>query len=561
MRTPDAPPQRPADPTSPQLSLPQLLALAVGALLAGVLHRAVLGGFTQIFSLGVGFPLFVLFLTTCWLGLSLFWKKPLNAQAYILLFPLLFFAVMVFVRASFVLTLVNVFWSFFLILVIARISFAERIQALHLGDYLLMFLLPFRFLEPATRTLSDLTSSVVQPLGQLGRSLEALRGLLMALPFLFLFTVLFIAADGTFAAFFQGMGTFDDRLLSTTLSMVFFSLFYLGAFSFVYRNRPEQSQDTPIASNQDQREKTISPLTGATLLGSVAILFLIFLLVQLRYLFGGMDNIHYEGFTFAEYTRRGFIELTLVGFITFFMLFLTEKAVLGTEPMHPPRYFKMVSGALVLLVLLIISSAFHRLYLYEQAYGLTETRFYGYVFVAFLISSFCWLLVKIFREWSDQRFALGVFVLTLLFLAGLNILNPDRFIAQRNIDRHLRGGEFDPHYLQRLSSDIVPALVPLLEDKNQTTRTAAANLLTYMRWQMVRDERPETFLSYHLSYEQAKAVFREHHDAIETNSSDSLQIERHPPKVILREEPERPPDGYLELQLNSSGQIQIPDPS
>ena len=47
----------------------------------------------------------------------------------------------------------------------------------------------------------------------------------------------------------------------------------------------------------------------ATLLISVDLLFLVFVWIQFAYLFGGQANITLEGYTYAEYARRGFFEL------------------------------------------------------------------------------------------------------------------------------------------------------------------------------------------------------------------------------------------------------------
>ena len=44
------------------------------------------------------------------------------------------------------------------------------------------------------------------------------------------------------------------------------------------------------------------------LLISIDLLFLVFVWIQFAYLFGGQANITIEGFTYAEYARRGFLE-------------------------------------------------------------------------------------------------------------------------------------------------------------------------------------------------------------------------------------------------------------
>ena len=48
-------------------------------------------------------------------------------------------------------------------------------------------------------------------------------------------------------------------------------------------------------------------------------------------------------------------------------------------------------------------------------------------------------------------------------LLGLAALNPERLVADRNIDRFEQTGQLDAEYLSRLSSDIDPALHRLPE--------------------------------------------------------------------------------------------------
>ena len=52
------------------------------------------------------------------------------------------------------------------------------------------------------------------------------------------------------------------------------------------------------------------------MLTGVALLFAAFVLVQFRYFFGGAQNIGLQGFTFAEYARRGYGELMAVAFLS-----------------------------------------------------------------------------------------------------------------------------------------------------------------------------------------------------------------------------------------------------
>jgi hypothetical protein len=50
-----------------------------------------------------------------------------------------------------------------------------------------------------------------------------------------------------------------------------------------------------------------------------------------------------------------------------------------------------------------------------------------------------------------------------LVALGFAAYDPDRRIAERNVERHRDGGSLDVAYLQRLSADAVPALAELPE--------------------------------------------------------------------------------------------------
>jgi hypothetical protein len=117
-------------------------------------------------------------------------------------------------------------------------------------------------------------------------------------------------------------------------------------------------------------------------------------------------------------------------------------------------------GALSVLTLVIVASALTRMWLYQQAYGFTVLRvlvaacelWLGVVYLLVLAAG-----VRLQGTWL-ARAVVGTGFAALL---GLAVLNPDRFIAERNIDRWHETGKIDVWYLGRLSDDAVPALVTL----------------------------------------------------------------------------------------------------
>jgi hypothetical protein len=203
-------------------------------------------------------------------------------------------------------------------------------------------------------------------------------------------------------------------------------------------------------------------IESSILFGSVNVLFFIFIMIQFAYLFGGEWNITAQGFTYAEYARKGFGELVTVAILSLLILLISEKSVRADGSDHTLG-FKLLSTALIVQVTLIMASAFMRLLLYEEAYGFTTMRLYSHAFVVWLAVVFMLVWVKIYFDKREISFAFRVFVSMILFLAFMNLLNPDSFIAKRNIERYQATGQLDIAYLNNLSDDAVPELVKALD--------------------------------------------------------------------------------------------------
>jgi hypothetical protein len=80
-------------------------------------------------------------------------------------------------------------------------------------------------------------------------------------------------------------------------------------------------------------------------------------------------------------------------------------------------------------------------------------------FIVFLGVVFILLAVKLWRGKNESFFAFGTLLSMIIFLVSFNLLNPDGFIAKKNIDRFNQGGGIDAHYLGSLSVDAVPTIL------------------------------------------------------------------------------------------------------
>ena len=285
------------------------------------------------------------------------------------------------------------------------------------------------------------------------------RGLLIAIPVVAVLAALLSSADLVFADRLKSLLTFFDL---EKLPQYVFRLIYILVLTFLFAGvylhalLPQKPTARP-----DTSQPVVKPFLGWTetviVLSAVVLLFAFFVVLQFQYLFGGQANITAAGYTYSEYARRGFSELVAVAVLSL-LLTLTLGSVARRDSPGQRTAFTVLTAALLALVLVILGSALQRLLLYEQAYGFTRLRTYTLIFIPWLALL---LLAAIGLEVSQRsrRFGLALLIAIAGFGLTVGALNVDGFIARQNIERGLRGEEFDRVYLSELSTDAVPVMM------------------------------------------------------------------------------------------------------
>jgi hypothetical protein len=289
------------------------------------------------------------------------------------------------------------------------------------------------------------------------------RGLMIALPILAIFASLLASAD---AVFNSQLDILLRQLAIENLPQYIFRLAYIlvGAYALVgiFLHASTQSNDEKLLGEQ---KPVLAPFLGfpeaSVVLGSVALLFAAFVVIQLRYFFGGQANINIAGFTYSEYARRGFGELIFVAFFSLLMI-LGLGAITRRESLAQQRVFSGLSAAIVALVMVMLVSAYERLVLYETAYGFSRLRTYTHValvWIGILLATV--VVLEILHH--ERRFAAAAIIAAAGFAFTLGILNVDSLIVKENVRRAQQGQGFDVPYLVSLSTDSVPALVDVFQ--------------------------------------------------------------------------------------------------
>src|SRR6266581_4005083 len=194
---------------------------------------------------------------------------------------------------------------------------------------------------------------------------------------------LFAEADEVFANVLRNLFAFDAAsIVQHTFFICFWGALTAGLLRWALLARPIA---TP---RMDFMPASVTPFAVA--LGLLNALFLLFVVVQLRYFFGGAALVEQTGgLTYAEYARRGFFELVTASALVLPVLLATDFLARGGTPPQI-RTIRQFSGLLLVLLAVIMASALERMRLYVSAFGLSATRLYATAFMVFLIGVFAW---------------------------------------------------------------------------------------------------------------------------------------------------------------------------
>jgi hypothetical protein len=278
------------------------------------------------------------------------------------------------------------------------------------------------------------------------RTAGLVRGLVIAIPVLLVFGVLFASADAVFASFVD----FD---ISEIVQHAVAITFAIVAMAGLLRLSSVEHVDVPDVRGPKlgPQEWTVVLVLLNAMLGTFAAARIIALSE------GGRHVIESAGLTYAEYARTGFFQLLAAAVLAVGVIGVLRATAEVREGAEHTRFTVLSLGVIVLTLALVVS-AFHRLFLYEQAFGLTMLRLYAQAAIVWvglvLVFLGLWIAgVGARRTWVWS--AAGATALVMLF--AMNVLDPERFVVRHNV-AHQRTTSFDPSYLSELGADAVPEL-------------------------------------------------------------------------------------------------------
>jgi len=299
------------------------------------------------------------------------------------------------------------------------------------------------------------------------RHAAMVRGIAIAIPVAGLFALVLAGADPMLTVWRDELWAFVTRLAFVPRLVFFVGLgtIVLGAYGIAARSPVTR----PVAPPRALTGVRVGVTERRVIVGSVAGVFGAFLAVQPAYLFQDTHALRVSGLTYAEYAHRGFTELTIAATLAVALVVALDRYTLSNASPGRPSGRWRHWGTLLLVaeVLVVLASAFHRLTLYESAYGYTMLRLYVEAYVVGVAIT----LLLLAREVADiaggfdaRRLARRTGVVAVMLLVGFSFGNPEAWVVAHNGARYRTTGKLDTGYLASLSLNAAPALVSLLSE-------------------------------------------------------------------------------------------------
>lgn len=199
--------------------------------------------------------------------------------------------------------------------------------------------------------------------------------------------------------------------------------------------------------------KFLSWIEAAIPVGAVCVLFGVFLSVQGRYLFASHESFQAFDLTYAEYVRKGMIELLIATACAGVLSYVVSLKERETDSAAHAWILRGVNAVLLVELFLMLASALRRDWLYMDVYGLTRVRIVGEIFLAWLACVI--VIIAAFALWKRLRekavFA-GIIAVSFGVVVYLNATNMDVKIASATPPA---GQRVDTYYTSLLSLDAV----------------------------------------------------------------------------------------------------------
>ena len=268
--------------------------------------------------------------------------------------------------------------------------------------------------------------------------MQVVRGVVIAIPILFFVIILLASSDAMFREIVTSIIYIPDSIGDVFGIAMLFLLAYAIAYGV---GRALILKKIDVSAKAVSRTNAV---TGITFCGIFAVVYVLFVLVQIVGLFNKSGILLPDDYTYARYAREGFFQLLVVCIINAIMVVISrirfeEKKILK-------QLLYVISGCTYCMIF----SATYRMMLYIRVYDLTVLRLFA---LYGLISIFLIMIaVIVFIKNVNIKMSEYIVVIIGFGFAIFALARPEYIVAKYNV-AHLDKEKTDYSYLRRLSND------------------------------------------------------------------------------------------------------------
>ncbi|MFV0518911.1 MAG: DUF4153 domain-containing protein [Lachnospirales bacterium] len=302
-----------------------------------------------------------------------------------------------------------------------------------------IFLRIFKNFFVSIETISYSISEVFQIKND-SKKLEVLKniaiGIIIAIPFVFIVVILLTSIDSNFE---KTINIFFDLefINSYFLYRIFYFLiavFVFISYSFkIYKSREEKVNDfTPFKFNST---------VASTFLTLLNILYIIFLFIQVQYIFQYGFLVLPDGFDYYEYAHYGFFPTVAITIINLFVVLVITEF---TKVDFKSSVFKINFFIIFLSNIFFIFNGLMRIYMYISEYGYTIDRNYATLFLVFELITMVITILKLTKGVNFYKYTFISFVM--IYIIGAYVGN-DYLCTKLNFEKFdITAEDFEKSY-------------------------------------------------------------------------------------------------------------------
>lgn len=309
------------------------------------------------------------------------------------------------------------------------------------------------------------------------------------------------------------------------LGFIFATVLY-GAFLGAKRQSFNSSGENCI-KNAKKKHLTIPRILVCTAVTPILLVYILFFISQWDYYISAFTSVLPDNLTYAEYAREGFFQLCWVCVINAVMM-LWFNIFIKSNGKKRDLLKSFYIGIIAVFSMILIATAFSKMLLYIDIYGLTRKRVYVTWFIIVLAVFFILVLLKqIIRRLPMISLTAVLFV---ILFAVISIPDVDSFIASYNVNSYISGKHdtVDVASLEEYGASAVPALLDLYNDierrgeekteKDEKLLTKVKGVINNLNINLESDN--NGIFSFNIPERRAKDLLEDYYSSLADSSSD-----------------------------------------